>query len=101
MIKWKKVLAAGLGTAMLLSQTAYADTVMVPPPPFIGGSQTGNTGLGNGIVQPGVTGGQNNSAENQGGPGGAGGRRRRGYGLKPSEGCGPDRSRGGPDACGQ
>ena len=73
MIKWKKVLAAGLGTAMLLSQTAYADTVMVPPPPFIGGSQTGNTGLGNGIVQPGVTGGQNNSAENQGGPGGAGG----------------------------
>ena len=35
------------------------------------------------------------------GPGGAGGRRRRGYGLKPSEGCGPDRSRGGPDACGQ
>ena len=46
---------------------------MVPPPPFIGGSQTGNTGLGNGIVQPGVTGGQNNSAENQGGPGGAGG----------------------------
>lgn len=24
-----------------------------------------------------------------------------GYGLKPSEGCGPDRSRGGPDACGQ
>ena len=36
-----------------------------------------------------------------GGPGGAGGRRRRGYGLKPSEGCGPDRSRGGPDACGQ
>lgn len=73
MIKWKKVLAAGLGTAMLLSQTAYADTVMVPPPPFIGGSQTGNTGLGNGIVQPGVTGSQNNSAENQGGPGGAGG----------------------------
>ena len=73
MIKWKKVLAAGLGTAMLFSQTAYADTVMVPPPPFIGGSQTGNTGLGNGIVQPGVTGGQNNSAENQGGPGGAGG----------------------------
>ena len=44
---------------------------MVPPPPYIGGSQTGNTGLGNGIVQPGVTGGQNNSAENQGGPGGA------------------------------
>ena len=73
MIKWKKVLASGLGTAMLFSQTAYADTVMVPPPPFIGGSQTGNTGLGNGIVQPGVTGGQNNSAENQGGPGGAGG----------------------------
>lgn len=28
MIKWKKVLAAGLGTAMLFSQTAYADTVM-------------------------------------------------------------------------
>ena len=50
MIKWKKVLAVGLGTAMLFSQTAYADTVMVPPPPFIGGSQTGNTGLGNGIV---------------------------------------------------
>lgn len=73
MIKWKKVLAVGLGTAMLFSQTAYADTVMVPPPPFIGGSQTGNTGLGNGIVQPGVTGGQNSSAENQGGPGGAGG----------------------------
>lgn len=73
MIKWKKVLAVGLGTAMLFSQTAYADTVMVPPPPFIGGSQTGNTGLGNGIVQPGVTGGQNSSTENQGGPGGAGG----------------------------
>lgn len=69
MIKWKKVLAVGLGTAMLFSQTAYADTVMVPPPPFIGGSQTGNTGLGNGIVQPGVTGGQNSSTENQGGPG--------------------------------
>lgn len=73
MIKWKKVLAVGLGTAMLFSQTAYADTVMVPPPPFIGGSQTGNTGLGNGIVQPGVTGGQNSSTENQGGPGGVGG----------------------------
>lgn len=73
MIKWKKVLAVGLGTAMLFSQTAYADTVMVPPPPFIGGSQTGNTGLGNGIVQPGVTGSQNNNAENQGGPGGSGG----------------------------
>ena len=75
MIKWKKVLAAGLGTAMLLSQTAYADTVIVPPPPFVGvgGSQTGNTGLGTGIMQPGVTGSQNNSAENQGGSGGAGG----------------------------
>ena len=73
MIKWKKVLAVGLGTAMLFSQTAYADTVMVPPPPFIGGSQTGNTGLGNGLVQPGMTGGQNSSSENQGGPGVSGG----------------------------
>ena len=75
MIKWKKVLAAGLGTAMLLSQTAYADTVIVPPPPFVGvgGSQTGNTGLGTGIMQPGMTGGQNSSTENQGGPGTSGG----------------------------
>ena len=75
MIKWKKVLAAGLGTAMLLSQTAYADTVIVPPPPFVGvgGSQTGNTGLGTGIMQPGMTGGQNSSTENQGGLGTSGG----------------------------
>ena len=61
MTYWEKILAAGLGMALLVSQTSYANTIIVPPMPFpaAGGAQTGTF----------VPGGNQTGSQNQAGPG--------------------------------